>query len=184
MEIKINLIPPYRKEEITKSKRLKLVMRIGMAIFSIAVLFFSFLFGVYKILEINYLVVSDFQKSSADKDKYERIKQLDGEFQKINIQMADLISIKEDQFYWSNMFIRLSHLVIPGVSLDNVATKDYAVFLVGKANNRDNLILFKEKLEREECFSDINLPLSNLVSKEDIDFQIDFKIKSDCLKQR
>jgi hypothetical protein len=50
------------------------------------------------------------------------------------------------------------------------------------ANNRDNLIQFKDNLEKESCFSEINLPLSNLVEKENVEFQIDFNIKKDCLK--
>jgi len=57
------------------------------------------------------------------------------------------------------------------------------VTIRGISQNRDNLILFKENLEKEDCFEDVKLPLSDLANKEKIDFQIDFLVKNECLKQ-
>ena len=54
----------------------------------------------------------------------------------------------------------------------------------GLADTREDLIFLKEKLGEDGCFSDIDLPLSNLVDKNNIEFQIVFKIKSDCLKKK
>jgi len=66
--------------------------------------------------------------------------------------------------------------------MKKIETSDYSVLLTGKAKSRDDLITFKENLEKEECFSNVNLPLSNLVAQKDVEFQIDFSIKKECLR--
>lgn len=184
MEIRINLIPPYRKEEIARAKRFKLVIRIGMAIFSIFVFFFSFLFGLYKTLEINFSVVSNFRELDSEHSKYSEIKKFDDEFEKINTKTNQVLAIKRDQLYWSNLFVYLSKSTISGIEVTDLTTNEYGVSLSGTADNRDNLIAFKDSLINEACFSDVNLPLSNLVSRENVAFQMDFKIKEECLKKR
>lgn len=184
MEIKINLIPPYRKEEITRAKRFSLVARLGLAIFAVFILFFSFLFGLYKTLDIDLSVASNYQKPGLESSKYEKIKKFDDEFEKINSKTDQVMAIRNDQLYWSNLFILLSKSTISGIEVTNLATNSYSVSLAGKADNRDSLVAFKDKLAGEDCFSDVNLPLSNLVSKENIAFQMDFNIKEECLKKK
>jgi hypothetical protein len=184
MEIKLNLIPPYRKEEIDQSKRLGLVIRIGLAIFSIFVLFFSFLFGLYKVQEITLSSIVDSQESGADTEKYQKLSSFDQEFGKINSQMSQVMLLKNDQLYWSNLFYRLSDLTTEGVEITELATKNYSISLVGKATNRESLLSFKGKLEGDGCFSSINLPLSSLVSKDNVDFQMDFNIQEECLRKK
>ncbi len=184
MEIKINLIPPYRKEEITKAKRFSLVIRMGLAILSVFILFFSFLFGLYETLEINLSAVSNYQKPSLESSKYEKIRKFDEEFEKINSRTDQVMMISNDQLYWSDLFVLLSKSTIPGIEVTDLATNNYGVSLAGKADDRDDLIAFKDKLVAEDCFDNVNLPLSNLVSKENIAFQMDFNIKEECLKKR
>lgn len=181
MEIKINLIPPYRKEKIAQAKRLRLVLWTEVAVTVILILFSFFLLGLGKFLEMNLKAVSGFQNSSSEKGQYEKINTMDKEFEIINSQTGDILAIKKDQFYWSRMLIGISESIISGVSINELASKNYSVFLSGRADSRDNLIKFKEKLENNQCFTDIKLPLSNLVSKENIDFQLDLKMKKDCL---
>lgn len=184
MEIKINLIPPYRKEEITKAKRFSLVIRMGLAILAVFILFFSFLFGLYKALEINLSVVSNSQKPGMEISKYEKIREFDEEFEKINSETDQVRMISSDQLYWSDLFVILSSSIISGIEVTDLATNDYSVSLVGKAKDRDDLIAFKDKLSAEECFSNVNLPLSNLVSKENVAFQMDFNVKEECLRKK
>jgi len=55
--------------------------------------------------------------------------------------------------------------------------------LSGAADTRDNLLAFKDNLEKEGCFSNVDLPLSNLVDKTDVSFRIVFDVKESCLKK-
>ncbi len=46
------------------------------------------------------------------------------------------------------------------------------------ANTRNDLLVFKKLLEDSHIFSDINLPFSSLLEKNDINFEIKAKILS------
>lgn len=181
MEIRINLIPPYRKEKIAQTKRWRLVLRVEAVISLILGLFLLFLFGLGSFLDISLKAVSNFQDSSSEKVQYEKVNKMDRDFDLVNSQIGDILAIKEDQMYWSRLLIEMSASIIPGIEIGEIASKNFNIILTGKSDSRDDLIKFKEKLESNGCFSDVNLPLSNLVSKENIDFQIDFKIKDECL---
>jgi hypothetical protein len=182
MEININLIPPYRKEEINESKKIKLVLRLELGIFIVAFIFFSFLFGLNYVLEINYKIVSNNLESGKNKNQYEKISNYEKEFENVNSEVSEILSLEKDQLYWSNVLMEISNSVFDGINITDLSTKDYAIFLVGKADNRDDLIKFKEKLESNNCFYEINFPLSNLVSKDNVDFQMDLKAKEECLR--
>jgi hypothetical protein len=184
MEIKINLLPPYRKEEILQGKRIRTVVKLEGLVFFVAVIFFGFLVSFAYILKLDFYSVPDDSNSKNNHDQYEKIKNYDDEFSKINLQLASAIKMKKDQLYWSILLEKLSEKTPEGIEISNLSTKNYAVFLAGKAGNRDSLLSFKGNLEKEGCFTDVNLPLSNLVSKENIDFQMDLKIKEDCIKSQ
>jgi len=181
MEIKINLIPPYRKEEIKEAKKLKLVLRLELGISMVILVFFSFLFGLSYILEMNYKIISKNPESEKNQGQYEKISNYEKEFENVNLEALDILSLEKDQLYWSNILLEMSGSVFSGIDITGLSTKDYAVFLSGKADSRDNLMKFKEKLESNRCFYEINLPLSNLVSKDNIDFQMDLKTRDECL---
>jgi hypothetical protein len=93
------------------------------------------------------------------------------------------MTIKKDQVYWSAFFDKMNGIVFPGIDVFSISNVDYSITILGRSLTRDDLILFKEKLEKDSCFSSVDLPLSNLVDKSNIEFQIDFEISKDCLKR-
>ncbi len=50
--------------------------------------------------------------------------------------------------------------------------KNASIVLSGTADERDNLLAFKTGLENSGKFKAVNLPVSNLAQKEDIDFSL------------
>ena len=184
MEININIIPDYKKEEIAEADRLKVVLRLGMIILFVFLLFIAYLFGLKKILDLNLEAVALSQSVEGDRGQYDKIKKFDQDFTDANSSSDQIMSLKKDQLYWSGLFVLLNGKVPSGVEITELTNKDYSISLTGKADNRDSLISFKDNLDKEECFSDINLPLSDLVEKDNIIFQIDFQIRQDCLKKK
>jgi hypothetical protein len=184
METKINLAPPYIKEKIINHKKLRSVLGMEIAIFAILVVFFIVLEGFIYILDLNKKGVLVIEERGDKSGQIDRMKEYDEEFSAINKQVEDINKIKNDQLYWSSVLLRINESVSSDIEISSLATKNYSVFLAGKADNRESLIDFKDKLEREGCFSNINLPLSNLVSRENIVFQLDFSIKEECLKKK
>lgn len=183
MNIDINLIPPYKKEEIRRSDRLRTVLRWESELSFVLLIFIAILASVSYILSINLSLIENTEKiGSASAGRYKEIVRYDEEVMGINSKLAEIKNIQRGQLRWSKLFSKLEKNTLDGIAINNLATKDYDVFMVGEADTRDNLILFKEELKKEECFSDINLPDSSLTSRENVDFQMDLKIKKECLK--
>jgi hypothetical protein len=181
--IKLNLIPIQKKEEIKKSNYFRLVLRSEIELFGIILIFAAMLLNINYILKVT--LDSDKEVNAAkNAAQNKEIRKYDSEIREINEKIREIGKIQEGQLNWSNLFEKLNGLYSNSIEMKRVATRNYLVLLEGKANNRDNLIAFKENLEKEECFSEVNLPLSSLVSRENVEFQIDFKIKKECLKEK
>ena len=183
MEIKLNLISPEKKEEITKNNRVMATIRIEIFLTVVMAVFLSMLLIFNYILKLNMDSVMAAEKKSENSGKYDEIKELDKNFSQANRNLSDIISIKNSQLYWSELFLKINGYIFPGIELSAVTTSDYQISLQGISDTRDNLILFKEKLVSEKCFTGVNLPLADLVGKSDIVFQIDLIIDKNCLKK-
>ena len=184
MEIKLNLIPDYRKEEIRRSSLLRVVLRWEIEIVFILAGFFLLLVSLNQILQIKLDSQTAEIGRMQDKAKYDRLKELDENFKSINAKIAMDKSIQEDQLYWSRMFERIENDVPENVSVLKIANKNYKVLLAGQAMTRDDLLKLEDSFSRDECFAEVDLPLSNLVSKDNVSFQIEFTAKEECIKNR
>ena len=183
MKIKLNLIPPQRKEEIKKAYWLRLVSRWEIEFVLLLLLFIAVLASMNFILKINIATETDsVLVVGKDSDKYDLISEYDKEIKDISGQVASVKKIQDNQLYWSRLLLKLNEKVFDGIEITDLTTSDYAVVLDGKANTRDDLIAFKDSLVQDQCFSNVELPLSNLVSKDNVEFQISLAIKKECLK--
>lgn len=180
MEITVNLIPPHRKTEIIERSRFRAAMGILSFLFFVLAGFFAILFCFLYIIKISDL---GYQKNGKQKMGDSVIEKYDKEFLEINKNINDIKILTKDQLYWSNFFIKFNDKVPKEVTLNSLKNENYEITVSGISQDRDNLILFKKNLEEESCFENVKLPLSDLANKEKIDFQIDFLIKEDCLKQ-
>jgi Tfp pilus assembly protein PilN len=184
MEIKLNLIPPAKKNEIVQTNRVQLIFGWEINMTAVLFVFFLLLISLNYLLQINLDVQSGETEGGQNKVRYERISELDNSFKEINAQISLDESIRGDQLYWSNIFKKINDATPDGINVLKMANNNYKFLLAGTADTRDALVAMKDNLMQESCFTDINLPLSDLVSKENIDFQIEFNIKEECLRNK
>lgn len=182
MDIKLNLIPDSRKAEINQTTRLSKILQWETSIVAIIIIFFAILVSLNYIVKINLTAAKNNFELGIFKDQYDKLGKYGQAVKDINSQLAVADKIQGDQLYWSKILIKISELVIPGVEVDGLSNNNYTINLIGKADNRDNLLKFESKIESEDCFTDVNLPLSDLVTKENVDFQMNFNVKEECLK--
>lgn len=184
MKIYLDLLPKQRK---TKLKREKLFRRIlhDEFLFLIPVaLFIAILFNIYYLLTIERDISVAAKSQAESQDKYQEISSYEEKFKQVNDDSAKLLKIQAGHLHWAATFGKLSEVMPEGVSIVDFSTKDFKIFLTGKAKSRDALLSFKGKLDDDECFADVNVPLSNLVVRDNIDFQMDLSINQDCLKKQ
>lgn len=184
MKISLDLLPKQRKLEL---KRKKIFRRILSQEF---LFLLPVLLLIIIILNIYYLVTLARDTSIAEhaviqsQDKYQELSAYENKFNQVNETSASLLKIQAGHLHWGKVLEKMSSIVPDTITITNFSTKNYQIFLLGKAKNRDILLKFKSELESDQCFENVNVPLSNLVVKDNIDFQMDFSIKQDCLKQQ
>ena len=181
--IKLNLIPAYKKREIGRANRLHQIFKWEIVISFLILMLFVILLSVYSIVRMN-LQAATLESSSSDSGKYAQLKQYDEKLKEANSEVGVVDKIQRGQFYWSGIFNKINALILPGIKLSGINTQNLDVYLTGNADTRDHLMAFKEKLAGESCFQNVNLPISDLVSQVNVDFQIQFTIKDSCLKNQ
>lgn len=183
MKICLDLLPQQRKQEIKKKKLfLRILENEVLFIFPIFVLI-VILISVYYILTLQRDVIYNAYSAQQSQEKYQQLEVYEKKFKQTNLLVQTINNIHSEHIYWLNFFQQLSKILPNNNYVTDLSTKDFTVFFVGKAKTRNDLLDLKNKLEAEPCFKKVNVPLSNLVVKEDIDFQIDILINEDCLKK-
>ncbi|MFA4818041.1 MAG: PilN domain-containing protein [Parcubacteria group bacterium] len=184
MKIKLNLIPPAKREEIEKAKKVRTVLRWEFGLVFIMVIFLAMLFSISYILQINLnMAENNAGLNGQDVERIKQISDFDAQIKKINVKMSEILKIQSGQLYWTNFFEKLNSSVPVEIIITSIATDNYKAAVSGKARDRDILITFKENLEKSGCFDEVNLPLSSLVARENVDFSIALTIKKECLKK-
>lgn len=182
MKIYLDLLPEERKEEIRKNKIFfkiigqEAMLTIPIAAFIIILLITNFCLGIR---------ISGLEENGDTKDsnnEYKILKVYEEKFKEINSQVAEMSSIQRNHLNWTVVFHKLEEAISDNVYLSDFTTDNYKISLAGRAKTRSDFLSFQEKIKSENCFANVNVPLSSLVSRENLDFQMDFEVREECLK--
>lgn len=184
MKIYLDLLPQEKKSELRRKKIFRLILRDQFLFLLPVILFIIILFNINYLLNLQYETISKVGNINKSKDNYQELSKYEEAFKKGNETIDLLTKIQNNHLYWTNAFISLENAAIDGIQITDISNKNYQIFLLGKAKTRDILLNFRTELEKSNCFQNINVPLSNLVVKEDVDFQLDLEIKKECLRKQ
>lgn len=184
MKIYLDLLPEERKKELRRSKIFRLALKQEVFFILPLLMLAGILMGANLTLKIQKESVAEQNSQAQAGDRYQELDVYEKKFKEANGLSSELIRIRKAHLNWADRLGELGLMVPEGVSLTNISTKNYKMMLAGRAATRDKLLEFKGNLEKDSCMSDVNLPLSNIVQKENVDFQMDFSIKEECLRER
>jgi Tfp pilus assembly protein PilN len=182
MNIRLNLLHEERKREIRKKKNFYLVMWQGSLLVSFALAYMGVLAGIHLTLRMQLQDVE--RAGTAANGSFQEIGEYERLFKETNERVDRLAKFQSEHVAWSRLFMEMDRLVPDGVTVRKVLTKDYQVSLSGRASDRDTLLEFQAELNGSECFQNAQVPLSDLFSQKDVDFQMDVEMKKDCLKPK
>jgi len=183
MKIYLDLLPQQRKQEIKRNRLFRKILREEALFLLPFIVLISILISICYILIFQRDIIAAAYLTQQSQNKYQQFGTYEEKFKQVNVLVQTMGKIQSGHLHWQKFFQRLSETVPDGIYISDLSTKNYTAFLIGKASARDDLLNFKNRLERMPCFQNINVPLSNLVVKEDVDFQIDISIAEDCLKK-
>ncbi len=183
MKICLNLLPEEKKKKLKRKKTFWLIIRQEVLFLFAVVFLITLLLSTNFILKIQLEGMGSTDAPEQFRQSYQDIQTYENKFKETNEKTAAFLKIAKSHFYWSAILDRLSSVTPDGISISSLITKDYQISLAGKAKSRDDLLKLQENVGKDDCFNNINVPLSNFVTKENIDFQVDFNVKPDCLRQ-
>ncbi|OGI22202.1 MAG: hypothetical protein A2808_02330 [Candidatus Moranbacteria bacterium RIFCSPHIGHO2_01_FULL_55_24] len=185
MKTLLNLLPEGKKEENQRNLHGRFLLWQLFLLFLLEIFFLTILIGIYLILDFQLKSIHSIEAKQTGTSLYEEnmLRQFEQKFRGTNEAIDVVGKFDATHLYFSQVFRLLDREQPAGIVLRQLSTKDYTVTLAGTAAVREDLLLFDERLKASSCISRANVPLSNLFSQKNIDFQIDFDIKPECLRQ-
>lgn len=168
----INLIPPAAKKRVVTEYWIRTAslwaFLVGTALLLLSSLFVPL--NLYVTNQESYLATL-LTDNESEKSNHEQQNAL---LVKANTQAQFLLENKRE--YTSYTLLPLLQGIADGkVSLEEVVlnqTKDPILTLVGTALTRQSLVEFRDELERQADFQNVNLPIDNLIEESDVAFAI------------
>jgi Tfp pilus assembly protein PilN len=183
MSNSINLLPQRKKRESEYIKMIRLSMRVGSVLVSSLFVFFLFIFLCQRVIriekeamerEIDKFRSNKFYSSVIDDQEYIKelyskkkiIQKRIGDKKKMNTIINQVNGIIPEKVVLSELSLK-----------ENEDGKKLDLLLRGEAENREVVVLLKNNLESEELFEEIEAPISNFVSNEDVSFEFKAKVE-------
>ncbi len=184
MRLRINLLPPDRKAFAKSEQRFRFVLGQCLRLIALAVVVYGVFFGIHAALSLQVANLRSAETAPGTAELVRRLSSYQEELHSADARAAQVVNMERRHIYWSALFDKLESIAGEGIVFSVIGNRDSRVSLAGIAANRDDLMALRDRLSADECFSDINLPLSNLFVQEQVDFQLDVVFKETCLKGR
>jgi len=96
----------------------------------------------------------------------------------VNSQLNMVESIQNSYYPLSLVLDELASAIPPGITVSSakIDRANQAIELQGLAHTRDDLLALKTELDDSDMFDEINLPISNILQKDNITFAITAKL--------
>ncbi len=184
MKINLNLLPAKQKKRLFKIKIAKIIIWQELLFLLFILILCLFFLGFNYVVDIKLKVQEDILSKKSNQKEFQEIKQYREKFSKINQKIKQIKLILDNNYYWEKPLIKILDLVSSNdnININEIGTKNNIIDLKGIAVSRESLVNFKNKLENDNCFDKINVPIENLMSKKDINFHIEIKVNQNCFK--
>jgi Tfp pilus assembly protein PilN len=110
----------------------------------------------------------------------EEVSKLQEEASKFNSKVSLAIQAKQQSLRWSGFLEEIKNVVGGNITIDRIyiqSPSSGTVLFNGRASNESAIVNFKEALEKNGYFKDINLPLASIkpLAGGMLGFSVDFK---------
>jgi len=173
----INLLPSNEKNELAEIERQKIIAIIGVLI----VFFITALSSILWVVSLNISSDKMREEVIAENEK-QRLNNDNTNFVKIKIFNLNekLLKIKDlidNEAQPSEVIRKISKSIPPGIYLTSISYQGRQIAISGFAPTRDDLLSFKNNLESEERFENIDFPPINWVKPKAIKFTVTLNAK-------
>lgn len=183
MRVLLNLLPEEGKTRIRRTYYNRFFFWQSLFLSAIVVFYVCLLGSIFYVLHENRTTAERVESDrAATQVEAKELGAYEEKFREVNRIAEQSNRFDREHLLWTELFVRLDRSVPEHVAFTSLSTKDYTVFVSGRARTRDDFLGLEKRLKDDPCFTDFNAPVSNLFSDKDVDFQIDFSMKEECIK--
>ena len=167
--IKLNLISPKQQSYLRLRDIYHSIENCLTLIIITAILIVAALIPISRSLTaLNKEIIDDKEQTMA------KNKILTYEINNLNEKIETLNSVQTDYYNWPQLLANFSNLVPEDVTLVqfNAQLKSHQFSIQGYAKDRDSFLTFKNSLDQSGFFYNLESPLSDILKKQDITFEI------------
>lgn len=184
MKILLNLLQEDKRKDVQKKFYQRFFLWQCFLVFVLAVFYLSMLASIYFILDLQLQGLESMgQQYDAAHSEQKTLDEYRQKFKETNALSDTLGKIEKNHFSFTRIFTLLDAVLPESVAIESLTTKEYKVLLSGRAATRDELLAFESRLKASACVQNVDMPLNNLFSEKDVDFQMDFEMSKQCLQQ-
>src|SRR3989338_9917028 len=178
IKITLNLLSPSQKEYLRYEHAYIYMRTVMWLMLTFTVIISGLLLVARLMLQDNYATVLTTTTLVNDKNK-----SIDRDIGSLNKSLKEAESIQADFIKCSKIIININNSIPDNVELSylNLEQKTRLFNLNGKALNRDDFLALKANLEALSYFEELSSPLTNLLLREDVNFEFSGKIKKESL---
>ena len=167
--INLNILPKKLKNDAKLIILDKFIKKIIGTVFLFIVIFSGVLFASKFYLQ-SYFKETIEKSAHASKNTEDYLKKV----KEVNNKIDYITNIQDNDIDWTNMVLHISKTINNDIKINkiNISKTNDTLSLSGNAKTRNSLLLLKTSLEKYENFSEIKLPIKNLLEKNDIEFEI------------
>lgn len=184
MKTLLNLLPEENKKNIQRKLHFRFFLWQLFLICMLEVFYLGILVSIFIILDYQLQSLQSMspQSVTAYADQ-QALGTYQKKFKETNIMVEMVGRIERAHFSFTQILTILDSLLPEGIAVEQLTTKNYTILLSGRAAKRDDILAFESKLNDTPCVTNVDLPLSNLFSQENVDFQINFDMQKECLQK-
>lgn len=174
----LNLLPPPQKNYLEVLLIYRYLRIITFLLFSFAVISSALILGARLLLQNN---LGDLLSTSAALNF--RNTSLDKEITELNKNLKEINNIQANFTKWSTILAGLSAAVPPNIEIKylNIEKKSNRFNLNGRARERGDYLKLKDNLEKLPYLVNLQSPLTNLLTRQNVEFQFSGQIKIDLI---
>jgi hypothetical protein len=127
-----------------------------------------------------------FYKDHFNEESLKELQEYEERSLKENDRMKTLQKIFEGQYVYTKIFILFDEIFPEDIFIKKVEFNLKEGIIYGIAKERDSVLILQKKMEENICFTEVRVPIENLVTKENVAFTLSFGIENEqeCLQRK
>lgn len=170
--INLNLLPPSSKQRVRDRAYLIIIKNTVITLIVLMIINSVAVVGVRYYLDFRVKTLeNEIEQLRASQNNTQSLNEA---IDSVNQKSSYLKNVNNNYVYWSDKLLDMTQLIPNGINLTTVSIDAEAMILsiAGHSATRNELLTYKEHLEKLSYLSSINLPITNLTTQTDIVFQI------------